>query len=126
MAYLGYFKIWINEPPAVHINETVKSVWDFFIGQMSEGYHWGYSLFGLNSDAPSIADEKYGLISPDSLLMLNSFFYTHLPQILLWILVFELSWYFQHRGMHDNKFLWKFGHEYHHQWRRPEHMMGQV
>lgn len=26
--------------------------------------------------------------------------------------------------MHDNKFLWKWGHEYHHTWRKPEHMIG--
>lgn len=42
----------------------------------------------------------------------------------LWMLVFELVWYAQHRLMHDNKTLWVWGHEYHHQWRKPEHMIG--
>lgn len=41
-----------------------------------------------------------------------------------WMLVFELAWYVQHRAMHDNKLLWRWGHEYHHQWKRPEHMIG--
>jgi len=48
----------------------------------------------------------------------------HLRDMSLWLLVFELSWYMQHRAMHDNKTLWKLGHEYHHQWRKPEHMIG--
>jgi sterol desaturase/sphingolipid hydroxylase (fatty acid hydroxylase superfamily) len=26
--------------------------------------------------------------------------------------------------MHDNKFLWRLGHSYHHTWNRPEHMIG--
>lgn len=43
---------------------------------------------------------------------------------LLWMLCFEWAWYFQHRGMHDSKFLWKLGHSYHHSWNRPEHMIG--
>jgi len=43
---------------------------------------------------------------------------------LLWILVFELTWYTQHRAMHDNHFLWKHGHAYHHSWKKPEHMIG--
>jgi sterol desaturase/sphingolipid hydroxylase (fatty acid hydroxylase superfamily) len=42
----------------------------------------------------------------------------------LWVLVFEWAWYFQHRLMHDNKFLWTFGHSYHHTWKKPEHMIG--
>ena len=42
----------------------------------------------------------------------------------LWMLIFELTWYFQHRLMHDNKWLWTNGHEYHHQWKNPEHMIG--
>jgi sterol desaturase/sphingolipid hydroxylase (fatty acid hydroxylase superfamily) len=42
----------------------------------------------------------------------------------LWMLMFELTWYVQHRAMHDNKFLWKYGHQYHHGWKRPEHMIG--
>lgn len=44
--------------------------------------------------------------------------------IFLWVLAFELLWYAQHRAMHDSKTLWKFGHEYHHSWRQPEHMIG--
>lgn len=36
----------------------------------------------------------------------------------LWMFVFELMWYTQHRAMHDNYYLWKYGHEYHHGWRR--------
>ena len=44
--------------------------------------------------------------------------------VFLWMLVFELTWYVQHRAMHDNKFLWKHGHQYHHGWKRPEHMIG--
>jgi sterol desaturase/sphingolipid hydroxylase (fatty acid hydroxylase superfamily) len=48
----------------------------------------------------------------------------HFRDMLLWVLGFELTWYAQHRAMHDSKFLWKLGHEYHHQWRRPEHMIG--
>lgn len=43
---------------------------------------------------------------------------------LLWMLGFELCWYTQHRAMHDNKFLWHYGHAYHHQWKKPEHMIG--
>jgi sterol desaturase/sphingolipid hydroxylase (fatty acid hydroxylase superfamily) len=42
----------------------------------------------------------------------------------LWMLCFEWAWYFQHRGMHDNKFLWRLGHSYHHTWNSPEHMIG--
>jgi hypothetical protein len=42
----------------------------------------------------------------------------------LWMLSFEWAWYFQHRLMHDNKFLWNLGHSYHHSWKRPEHMIG--
>ena len=42
----------------------------------------------------------------------------------LWMLCFELSWYTQHRLMHDVKFLWIHGHAYHHTWRHPEHMIG--
>ncbi len=42
----------------------------------------------------------------------------------LWMLCFEWAWYFQHRAMHDNKFLWTLGHSYHHSWRKPEHMIG--
>ncbi|KAI8909157.1 hypothetical protein EDD86DRAFT_150322 [Gorgonomyces haynaldii] len=41
-----------------------------------------------------------------------------------WILCFELAWYTQHRMMHDVKFLWIYGHAYHHQWKKPEHMIG--
>ena len=26
--------------------------------------------------------------------------------------------------MHDNKVLWTWGHQYHHGWKRPEHMIG--
>eukprot|EP00937_MAST-01D_sp_MAST-1D-sp2_P004126 g4126.t1 len=44
--------------------------------------------------------------------------------VLLWMLVFELTWYVQHRAMHDNYYLWKYGHAYHHTWRKPEHMIG--
>ena len=44
--------------------------------------------------------------------------------VFLWMLMFELTWYVQHRAMHDNKFLWKYGHQYHHGWKRPEHMIG--
>lgn len=47
-----------------------------------------------------------------------------LLDILAWMLVFELTWYVQHRAMHDNYYLWKYGHEYHHKWRKPEHMVG--
>lgn len=47
-----------------------------------------------------------------------------LQDVTLWVLVFELAWYMQHRAMHDNKLLWRWGHEYHHQWKRPEHMIG--
>lgn len=43
---------------------------------------------------------------------------------LLWMLVFELTWYTQHRLMHDVKFLWEHGHAYHHGWRRADHMIG--
>ena len=43
---------------------------------------------------------------------------------LLWMLGFEISWYFQHRLMHDWKPLWTFGHEFHHTWRKPDHMIG--
>jgi sterol desaturase/sphingolipid hydroxylase (fatty acid hydroxylase superfamily) len=43
---------------------------------------------------------------------------------ILWVLPFEFAWYLQHRLMHDNKFLWTMGHSYHHQWKRPEHMIG--
>ena len=32
--------------------------------------------------------------------------------------------YTQHRAMHDVKFLWEYGHQYHHQWKRTEHMIG--
>lgn len=49
---------------------------------------------------------------------------TILKDIALWMLVFELTWYMQHRAMHDNKTLWRYGHEYHHGWKRPEHMIG--
>ena len=42
----------------------------------------------------------------------------------LWMTCFELAWYTQHRAMHDVKFLWSFGHAYHHTWRKPEHMIG--
>jgi len=42
----------------------------------------------------------------------------------LWMFVFELSWYTQHRLMHDVKFFWKYGHRYHHQWNKKEHMIG--
>lgn len=41
-----------------------------------------------------------------------------------WMLIFELTWYTQHRLMHDNKVLWTYGHQYHHSWKRPEHMIG--
>eukprot|EP00932_Pfiesteria_piscicida_P006857 SRR837773.16827.p1 GENE.SRR837773.16827~~SRR837773.16827.p1 ORF type:complete len:282 (-),score=81.98 SRR837773.16827:26-775(-) len=44
--------------------------------------------------------------------------------VALWLLAFELSWYTQHRAMHDNKFLWELGHSYHHSWKKPEHMIG--
>jgi len=47
-----------------------------------------------------------------------------LRDILLWILSFEWAWYVQHRLMHDVKLLWKYGHSYHHKWRKPEHMLG--
>ena len=43
---------------------------------------------------------------------------------LLWMATFELAWYTQHRLMHDVKFLWTYGHAYHHTWRRPAHMIG--
>eukprot|EP01060_Flectonema_neradi_P026001 TRINITY_DN34851_c0_g1_i1.p1 TRINITY_DN34851_c0_g1~~TRINITY_DN34851_c0_g1_i1.p1 ORF type:complete len:312 (+),score=20.27 TRINITY_DN34851_c0_g1_i1:56-937(+) len=43
---------------------------------------------------------------------------------LLWMLGFEISWYLQHRLMHDVKPLWTYGHELHHTWRKPEHMIG--
>jgi sterol desaturase/sphingolipid hydroxylase (fatty acid hydroxylase superfamily) len=50
--------------------------------------------------------------------------------IALWSLVFELTWYTQHRLMHE-KFLWElkifgfeFGHSYHHQWRDNYQMIG--
>ena len=43
---------------------------------------------------------------------------------MLWMLGFELAWYTQHRAMHDNKFLWRIGHAYHHSWKKPEHMIG--
>jgi len=43
---------------------------------------------------------------------------------LLWMLCFEWAWYFQHRAMHDSKFLWTLGHSYHHGWNSPEHMIG--
>eukprot|EP00386_Alphamonas_edax_P006654 GDKI01021482.1.p1 GENE.GDKI01021482.1~~GDKI01021482.1.p1 ORF type:complete len:326 (-),score=68.70 GDKI01021482.1:24-962(-) len=42
----------------------------------------------------------------------------------LWMLCFELCWYTQHRAMHEVKLLWHYGHSYHHQWRRPQHMLG--
>merc|ERR1712217_109696 len=45
-------------------------------------------------------------------------------QVFGWMLMFELTWYTQHRLMHDNKVLWKYGHQYHHSWKRPEHMIG--
>eukprot|EP01084_Bolivina_argentea_P108960 194751_1 len=41
-----------------------------------------------------------------------------------WILGFELSWYTQHRLMHDNKILWTYGHQYHHSWNTKDHMIG--
>eukprot|EP01059_Diplonema_ambulator_P012156 TRINITY_DN22363_c0_g1_i1.p1 TRINITY_DN22363_c0_g1~~TRINITY_DN22363_c0_g1_i1.p1 ORF type:complete len:291 (+),score=46.20 TRINITY_DN22363_c0_g1_i1:58-930(+) len=49
---------------------------------------------------------------------------TVLIDSLTWSLGFEISWYTQHRLMHEVKFLWTYGHEYHHGWRRPEHMLG--
>ncbi|CAD7957873.1 unnamed protein product [Amoebophrya sp. A120] len=72
-------------------------------------------------DCPHTAMDFFGVFS---LNPTDHFYVYHLRDALLWALGFELCWYFQHRGMHDNKFLWKFGHEYHHQWRKPEHMMG--
>ena len=42
----------------------------------------------------------------------------------LWMFLFELAWYFQHRLMHDVKPLWHYGHAYHHEFKRPEHMIG--
>merc|ERR1719494_1609247 len=47
-----------------------------------------------------------------------------LRDIVFWTLGFELAWYTQHRAMHDIKFLWTYGHAYHHQWRVPEQMIG--
>lgn len=44
--------------------------------------------------------------------------------VILWMLMFEITWYTQHRAMHDNKTLWEYGHAYHHGWRSPEHMIG--
>jgi sterol desaturase/sphingolipid hydroxylase (fatty acid hydroxylase superfamily) len=43
---------------------------------------------------------------------------------LLWIVAFEWAWYFQHRIMHDWKFMWHLGHYYHHGWNEPEMMIG--
>ena len=43
---------------------------------------------------------------------------------LVHIFLFELFWYTLHRYMHDNKFLWKLGHEYHHQWNKPDMLIG--
>lgn len=47
-----------------------------------------------------------------------------ITDVALWMWVFELCWYTQHRLMHDNYYLWKYGHEYHHGWKRKEHMIG--
>eukprot|EP00483_Globobulimina_turgida_P003835 UN03843 len=50
--------------------------------------------------------------------------YTIIFDPLCWMLGFELTWYTQHRLMHDNKILWTYGHAYHHSWNRKEHMIG--
>ncbi|ELR15188.1 fatty acid hydroxylase superfamily protein [Acanthamoeba castellanii str. Neff] len=47
-----------------------------------------------------------------------------LRDVLLWMLCFEWAWYVQHRLMHDVKPFWKYGHYFHHQWKKPEHMLG--
>ena len=54
----------------------------------------------------------------------NMTFFTVIRDLLEWIFCFELTWYTQHRLMHDNKVLWIYGHQYHHSWKRPEHMIG--
>ena len=54
----------------------------------------------------------------------NTAFWLVVRDSCLWMLSFEWAWYFQHRLMHDNKFLWSLGHSYHHSWKRPEHMIG--
>ena len=50
--------------------------------------------------------------------------YICVRDVVYWAFCFELSWYTQHRLMHDVKFLWVNAHGFHHTWRRPEHMIG--
>ena len=50
--------------------------------------------------------------------------YPLVRDVVLWQLAFELAWYTQHRLMHDVKPLWTYGHSYHHEWKKPEHMIG--
>lgn len=102
--------IWLKpETPRIHVAEQLKTIavnlmvvlptyqtgWEFLVNQ-------GYTKVTMDRLEPT----------------------TVLLDITLWMLVFELAWYVQHRAMHDNKTLWKYGHEYHHQWKRPEHMIG--
>jgi sterol desaturase/sphingolipid hydroxylase (fatty acid hydroxylase superfamily) len=54
----------------------------------------------------------------------NNNIYKFCSETTLWMLCFELTWYVQHRLMHENYFLWRYGHAYHHTWNKSKYLIG--
>ena len=103
-------KMWKPEAsPSTHFSDQMKAIQVnmFLLGLVQASWDYASSKYAF-------AKVKQDRLEP----------WTALGDMCLWMLCFELSWYTQHRLMHDVKFLWTHGHAYHHTWKRPEHMIG--
>jgi len=50
--------------------------------------------------------------------------YLFLHDAVLWIVGFEMTLYLEHRIMHDNYYIWKYIHSYHHKANKRENLLG--
>jgi sterol desaturase/sphingolipid hydroxylase (fatty acid hydroxylase superfamily) len=94
--------------PDTYLNEQMQAIRVnyFLLGMMQSLWDFGTTL--------GVSKTTMGNTDPLSIFR----------DCCLWMLCFEITWYTQHRLMHDVKFLWNLGHSYHHGWKRPEHMIG--